>query len=251
MSIGVLISSHARPATLRPQLAAIDAQTVKPDEIVIFHDHAPGVQPDTEAMRGRRVIATNWQSGVWQRFAFCLWGFKTDYVCIFDDDTVPAPGFFEHVLASMQRRPALYGVNGVIFPNGQRGPPRRYIVGWEQRDAETDVDIVGHAWVFERVPFGQALACVPKLDEIDTAGEDYAMAFAAQKLGVPVLVPSVLNESVLGSTQPKLGTDDKALYRQPGEEEKKARVHDFYLKQGWKPLAIRNARDIFTLTDAG
>ncbi|MDE2101138.1 MAG: glycosyltransferase family 2 protein [Patescibacteria group bacterium] len=236
MSIGVLISSHARPHTLRPQLAAIDAQTVKPSEIVIFHDHAPGVQPDTEAMRGRRVVATNWQSGVWNRFAFCLWGFSAEFICVFDDDTIPAPRFLEHLWTQWHERPALYGVNGVIFPTGQRNP--REYCGRELVQGETECDIVGHAWFFHRILLETA-ATLERCPGVSTAGEDYHLAFAAQTIGSPVLTPVNALPTTLGSTRPDLGTDDKALYRQPGEEEKKQRVHEFYVAQGWKTLYHR------------
>ena len=109
MSIGVLLSSHARPHTLRHQLAAIDAQTVKPSEIIIFHDHADGVQFDVEAARGRKVIATNWTGGVWNRFAFCLWGFSTEFICVLDDDTIPGPKWLEHLCWYYDKERALYG----------------------------------------------------------------------------------------------------------------------------------------------
>jgi hypothetical protein len=240
-SIGVLLTSHARTHTLRPQLRAIDRQTVRPDELIIWHDHAEGVRPDTEAMRGRKVVATNYTSGVWNRFAFCLWGFDTEYVAVFDDDTVPGEKWLEYMLSCHRQRAALYGVNGVRFPTGNR-KPREY-TGLDPVIVGGEVDIVGHAWFFRRSLLQRACS-LPRCPGIESAGEDYHLAYAAQNRKLPVLVAPVAVPSHHGSLNPQLGTDDKALYRQPGEEEKKQRVHDFYLSQGWKPMALRNKDEI-------
>lgn len=237
MSIGVLLSSHGRPHTLRPQLAAIDAQTVKPDDLVIFHDHAPGVQFDTEATRGRKVTATNWTGGVWNRFAFCLWGFSTEFICVLDDDTIPGPQWLKNCLDCSLREPGLYGTNGVLFTHGHR-QARKYFGFSNPLPDQVPVDIVGHAFFFPRVLL--AKACSLPRPDVSTAGEDYHLAFAAQAMGWQTWCPPHHLPELSGSTRPDLGTDDKALYRTPGEEEKKQRVHEFYLAQGWKPLAMRN-----------
>lgn len=239
MSIGALLTSHRRPHTLRRQLAAIDAQTVTPDRVVIWHNDG-GEKPDVEAMRGKDVIAANFATGVWTRFAYCLWGFKTHFCVVLDDDTIPAPRWLEHLTYCHDAKPGLYGVNGVTFNDGTRS--NRSYHGWDSRCEFTPVDIVGHAFFFKRTLLN-AMLSLPRLEGIDTAGEDYALAFAAQACGLPVFVPPTRDPSTLGSTQPNLGTDDKALYRQPGEEEKKQRVHDFYLSQGWKPMAFRNGKE--------
>lgn len=235
-SIGVLLTSHKRPHTLRPQLAAIDAQTIKPADIVIFHDNG-GVQPDLEAMRGRKVIASNWNMGVWPRFAAALYLLPYDFICIFDDDTIPGNAWLEHCLSSYKTNRALYGACGVIFRKGRRDQ-REYVSGLTGHCGSKEVDIIGHSWFVSRSILQHSLA-LPSCVEIGTAGEDYHVSWAAQDLGMPCVVPASWIDDIKGSLRVELGTDDVALYRQPGEEEKKARAHQFYLDRGWKPLALR------------
>lgn len=229
-SIGVLVTSFKRPHTLAPQLSALDAQTVKPADVIIWHNHG-GIQPHVEAMRGRKVVAANFNSGVWARFSAALWLLKTEFIVVLDDDTIPGQKWLERCLNQYCLKPALLGVNGVAFVDGTRNN-RSYTGRLGHR---TRVDIVGHGWFIHRSLIREACA-TPSYWTIPTAGEDYHLAFAAQRLRLPTEIPGYKMSIECGSMNPNLGTDEVALYRQPQEEENKRKAHDYYRAMGWKTL---------------
>jgi hypothetical protein len=235
-SIGVLLTSHKRPHTLRPQLAAIDAQTVKPDDVIIWHNDG-GVQPDAEAMRGRKVVAANFNSGVWARFSAALWLLPYEFIVVLDDDTIPGSRWLETCLDHYESKPALLGVNGVTFGAGKRENRLYYGTNsaTDRGGPRKSVDIVGHGFFVHESILRQACQQVSMV-ELFSAGEDYHLAFSAQKLGLHTDVPCHIYPETRGSTNPSLGSDDVALYRQPGEEEKKAKAHDAYVRAGMKML---------------
>lgn len=235
-SIGVLLTSFKRPHTLRQQLAAIDAQTVKPSDVIIFHNDG-GLQPDCEAMRGRKVVAANFNSGVWARFSAALWLLPYEFVVVLDDDTIPGCRWLETCVDDYESSPALLGVNGVTFGAGKR--ENRFYYGTnsgnEHGGPRMIVDIVGHGFFVHESILRQACKQVSMV-ELFSAGEDYHLAFSAQKMGLHTAVPNHFHPDSRGSTRPGLGSDDVALYRQPGEEEKKAKAHDAYVRSGMRML---------------
>ena len=236
MSIGVLLTTFKRPHTLRPQLEAIGRQTLEPDSLVIYHNEG-GVSPDLDAMRNHRVVSENQAAGVWQRFAWCLHGFNTEFVCVLDDDTIPGDGWLQNCMTCFQAHAGLYGANGVRFPHLKRDP--RTYHGFQDRCANTmQVDIVGHSWFFKREWLRAWLATPPACYE-PTAGEDYHWAYVMQQMGLNCFVPPQNSSDRVGSRHPGLGTDEHALYLTPGEEDKKFSVHDAYRRLGWKPMADR------------
>lgn len=232
-SIGVMLTSFKRPHTLRQQLAAIDSQTVKPKDVVIWHNDG-GVQPDVEAMRGRKVVALNYNSGVWARFSAALWLLPYEFIVVLDDDTIPGIGWLSWCRYHYSQKAALLGVNGVIFNHGERSQ-RTYVGLSQENEPRQRVDIVGHGWFINRSIL--QLACdLSGCVHLNTAGEDYHLAFCAQAHQIDTEVPGHNLRCQLGSCAPELGTDSVSLYRQPGEEQKKQMAHDFYRRKGWKTL---------------
>lgn len=233
-SIGVLLTSFMRPQNLARQLAAIRAQTVQPEDLIIWHNHG-GVDPPADVLRSTKCIAANFNSGVWPRFSACRTLFNTEFVAVYDDDTIPGKLWLEHCLASHDEREALIGAVGVTFPEGTRNP--RVFSGPHGTNG-CDVDIVGHCWFFRR----SLLEHYPDCHWLHrTAGEDYAMSLAAQRAGIPVVVPlqPAGLEDCWGTTEQNLGADSVALWRTAGEEEKKHDAHNAMLAMGWQPLCTR------------
>lgn len=237
--IGVLVTSFRRPHTLRKQLEAIRGQTVAPSRIVVWHNHG-GVPPERGVMEGVECVACNFNSGVWPRMAFAAWGFTNQYVCVFDDDTIPGLKWFENCLSCLDSSVIdLCGATGVIFEEGNRH--RRIYVGSEGNVESVDVDIVGHSWFAPRYVFCRAVGTPRPLPMLDTAGEDYHLSYSVWKHGCRTVVPpQPLDKPELhGSLERGLGSDAAALWKQPGEVEKKLAAHQSYLALGWKPLAMQ------------
>ena len=144
-SIGVVVGTHARNYLDR-QLAAIRAQTVRPACIHVWHDGpAPLPKPRDSAV----IVAGSRQNlGVWTRFFYAT-SLSTDFVCIFDDDTIPGPRWFESCLDTHRKTKGLVGAAGVRFPAGNRSQRPKF--GWPRpSDTPDEVDVIGHCWFLPR-----------------------------------------------------------------------------------------------------
>ena len=244
MSIGVILTSHKRPHTLRPQIEAIRRQSISPAVLCVWHNGSQeqngSAVPVAEMKCVDEVVYCSNNRGVWGRFLYGL-ELGTKYVAVFDDDTIPGTRWLETCMEVLDGRGAVVGCSGVVFAGGVR-PNRVYIGNRHDVANEMPVDIVGHSWVFP-VDLLRDFANLTRPPHA-TCGEDYMLSVAAQlRRGWQTIVPpQPANEPERwGSRQPNLGRDDKALWSTPGEEEKKQASHDHYLAMGWKPLALQTS----------
>ncbi len=189
--ITAILNLYKRPHTLIEQLAAIKAQTLPPKKIMIWVNQADGmtIPPEVVADRSIHIIYSSQNAGVWGRFTAGILA-PTEYVCVFDDDTIPGQRWFENCARTMSVTPGLLGTVGLIFARGDRytcGVPR---IGWPGPNKETRrVDIVGHSWFFKREWLSALFSEVPVWPDMFVAGEDIAFSAGLQKIGVPTLVP--------------------------------------------------------------
>jgi hypothetical protein len=249
-TIGVILQSHQRPHTLGLQLRQIAEQTLQPQQVWVFHNASMVLPPDygrvQDCFRPARgaeykgvipqVINSGKNLGVWARFSLAL-ELGTDWVAIFDDDTLPGPKWLEHCLATERAiGDCVLGARGVIFPEGTREP--RVYIGQPSSQAiqgPTEVDIVGHCWFFRR-EWLQYFHGEPRLG-YDTCGEDYHLSYAVQKhLRLKTYVPDQTDPETFGTLWPDLGADSVALYKRTGEESNKNNAHERYLRAGWLPM---------------
>lgn len=234
--IAAVLTAYKRPHLLKDQLEAFRRQTVAPQEIVIWHN-AGDPLPLLDLRENESVISSSVNRGVWPRFllASCL---NADYCHIADDDTFPGHEWFQNCLDTMAQltRYSLIGAVGVTFPDGTR--ENRLYWGWKNpQDTIVNVDLVGHAWFCKRelldwfvVDHRCGLTC----------GEDYALSATARKLGGCVVCPPHPKDELAkwGHLRGfETGSDDVALWRQEGEEEKKAAVHQRLRDGGWTVVA--------------
>ena len=248
MTIGVMLTAYKRTHLLERQIEAIRAQTVKADKVMLFDNTSiadPLVFSDHIWEHVDVRIAASRNLGVWPRFMLApLLG--TDYIAVFDDDTIPGPRWFANcleTLGELERQGvdgALLGANGLAFIKGNR--EYRVDAGWRRPEGvATQVDIVGHAWFFHRSLLGhyapgQLAAAFP------TCGDDYWLSFTAQQIGWPAVCPphppnkKVWWGSVDGDT---LGSDADALWKQPEQEIAKNEFHDMMAKGGMAFNACR------------
>lgn len=203
--ITAIINVYKRPHTIDVQLEAIRSQTIQPKCIFIWNNGNKTVDlTKYKNMPDVRVFDNNYNFGVWSRF---LIGFlaPTEYICIFDDDTVPGPRWFENCLSSMKERQALYGTIGVIFKDVDRYSHfKRY--GWDGPCyRSTPVDIVGHSWFFKREWLSHFVREEPQVYTKISNGEDMHFSFMLQKYAnIPTLVPPhPANDMTLWGSQPK------------------------------------------------
>lgn len=185
--ITAILNGYKRPQNLKKQVDAIRNQTIQPTDIMLWQNMSDGFDLNITKELGTAV--SNRNLGVWARFAYAL-NAKTEYICVFDDDTIPGSMWFENCLNTMKTHEGLLGTVGLIYetPNNYR-PSTRY--GWADinNDKPLRVDIVGHAWFFKREWLSAFWRELPPVD-LTMVGEDMHFSYTIQKyLGLNTYVP--------------------------------------------------------------
>lgn len=184
--ITAILNGYKRPQFLKEQVEAIQNQTVKPAEIMLWQNSSEGFDPELTSKL--TTASSNKNFGVWARFAYAL-NAKTEYICVFDDDTIPGPMWFENCLNTMKSHEGLLGGIGLVY-NSENGylPNTRF--GWANpNNKPVQVDIVGHAWFFKREWLSTMFRELPP-EGFDVVGEDMHFSYMLQKhLGINTYVP--------------------------------------------------------------
>ena len=217
--ITVVLNAFKRQQYLKQQIDCVLSQTVPAERVLIWNN---GEELELHGYGDKVMIANNSNNlGVWSRFAYAV-NAETEYVCMLDDDTFPAPRFFESCLQQMEREPALLGTRGLRFLSDTRYHP--FIsFGWDAPNERAEVvDIVGHAWFFKREWLGAFWRELPPLGTSRLVGEDMHFSFMLQKYyGIRTMVPPhpLSQPSIWGSDPEmamRLGTSKEAVSQ--GEE---------------------------------
>jgi len=241
--IGCILTLYKRPDSIPMQLEALRSQTIKPTEIMLWQNAAkPEVSLDPALLKGVRHIYAKPNMGVWPRFLAGM-EMKSEFICVFDDDTIPGVMWLENCMKTMRTHKGLLGTIGLRFKCSRRTPYVRF--GWRNPNTKVEeVDLVGHSWFFRR-DWLRYYALEPRQGG-PTFGEDYHFSVALQKhlrLGtyVPPHPPNCKRMwgSLYGGT---IGRDEHSLWRVKGEVAKKTVMHGQYIKSGWKTLAMRKGK---------
>lgn len=227
-TITAILNGYKRPQFLKEQVEAIKNQTVPPSEIMLWQNNTDGF--DKELTDTLITASCNKNLGVWARFAYAL-NATSDYICIFDDDTIPGAMWFENCLETMKTNEGLLGTVGLIYdtPTNYR-PNTRF--GWTDinNPEVIRVDIVGHAWFFKREWLSTYWRELPPVG-LTTVGEDMHFSHMLQKyLGLNTYVPPhpENNKQMWGSTKGwEMGTEKNAL----SLNEDNIRYMDWYHKK--------------------
>lgn len=187
--VSVVLNGYKRPDTVEIQLEALKQQSIVPNEILIWQNKGdlPDFYPLHESEHGYHTCISNYNWGVWARFAFAL-NTTSDYVCLFDDDTIPGHRWLENCLIESEKQRGVYGTIGVIFKDLDYRSYLRH--GWANPNEKTEqVDIVGHSWFFDREMLG-AFWREGQVPFHSLSGEDVHLSYAVQKyLGLNTYVP--------------------------------------------------------------
>jgi len=186
-NISVVLNAYRRTKYLSTQLQAIELQTIKPTEILLWHNAGEDIDP--RLCRRVVVASCNHNLGVWARFAYAL-NAKGDYICLLDDDTIPGIRWFENCLRTMKTHEGLLGTRGVRFLAKGRYTPIED-VGWRFPNEQVErVDIVGHSWFFKREWLSTFWRELPPDKHSLFVGEDMHFSYTLQKfLGLSTYVP--------------------------------------------------------------
>jgi hypothetical protein len=187
----VVLNVFRRPHTLSNQIKAVKYQTCPPKKIIIWVNKADNITIPLNIREEHpdiHIIESSENVGVWGRFTAAILA-QTEYVCVFDDDTIPGRRWFENCFNTMAKKEGLLGTVGLRFKPGNTYScfPR---IGWPGPNSETEqVDIVGHSWFFKRAWLRHLFQTIPTWPEYFCAGEDIAFSAGLQTAGIPTLVP--------------------------------------------------------------
>ena len=243
MSISVILTAWQRPQYLEEQVDAVLRNTVQPIEIVLWYNSPPkklGLFKIKQLAKFKnshlvRKIFCDHNFGIIPRFtlASCLEG---EYVCIFDDDTIPGIKWFENCLKYVDQEKAILGTIGLKYKSWNKKvvieEPRK---GWDGCNENLEfVDLVGHSWFFRREWARYFWETEPPSRSF---GEDIHFCSMLQRHGIRAACPPhpLANKQLWGSIRPERGIDRVAISSQNKSEEF-AKVVTEVIRRGFKPI---------------
>jgi hypothetical protein len=172
------------------QLNSILNQTVKPKKIIVWNNN-PSIDLTKYSNDNIIILSSTKNLGVWARFFSHYYLLSGEFICVFDDDTIPGVNWFKNCINTINKYDALLGTIGVYFDKGtQYNVVKRY--GWDgPSDNLKFVDIVGHSWFFRKEWITTIIKELPNIDiNYLTCGEDIHLSYVLQKyLNIPTAVP--------------------------------------------------------------
>jgi hypothetical protein len=243
--ISVILTAWQRPQHLEEQVARILAQTIPPHEIVLWYNQPPkslGIFERKQNLNFKNAdkikkIICDYNFGIIPRFtlASCLEG---DYVCIFDDDTMPGEKWFENCMRYVDSEKTLCGTIGLRFLSDEQPKTQVPRMGWDGMNEQLEfVDLVGHSWFFRREWAKYFWECEPL---IRTFGEDIHFGAMLQRHGIRVACPPhPQNDRALwGSVKGELGRDKVAISTSKDRSREYGDVLKYEIANGWKLMLI-------------
>lgn len=195
LDVDVVLTAYKRPEVLKQQLQAIENQSLAPKRVLLYQDGIDSYYSiklnDEICSSFDEVYKADQNYGVWKRFEYASEICKSDYICMFDDDTIPGERWLENCYIHTLQNRGVYGTNGVVVcsTNNELHMNNIVSVGWTTcNDDAIRVDYVGHSWFFERVLLKEMLS-LKKWCDYKYVGEDMALSFAAQKKQLKTFVP--------------------------------------------------------------
>ena len=237
--ITAIITAYRRPQNIRPLVEAIRQQTV-PSAAVWAWANEPNEKMKAVLAEAKldRVVTSSENALFHGRFALALLA-GTEYVAIFDDDSIPGENWFQNCLDTMRRTPRILGSAGVVLH--EPGYAKRTMHGWQRPGEETvEVDLVGQAW-FLRTEWVKHLFSGPPVT--GTNGEDIELAARAWRLaGIGSFCPPHPpgDRSRWGSIRGlELGIDEVAASLRVEHLAERKKIVEAEISAGWQPLFMR------------
>lgn len=195
-NVSVVLTSYKKPDALERQLAALEKQTLKPSEIILFQD---GIDSYYSINFEKTVLGyfddvriEKSNRGVWERFNYAR-SCKNDYVCLFDDDTIPGDCWLESCHFAMMNQVGIYGAIGVVLQDPAGYPldkSKYYRVGWAEPNKRTmQVDFVGHSWFLPKFTLDYMFEGTEALQNYKIVAEDMTLSLKAAEHGIMTYVP--------------------------------------------------------------
>ena len=166
----------------------------------------------------------------------------TEYVAIFDDDTIPGTKWLENCLDTSKRNNCIVGANGRTMKSGFEDSNEQHMLAFGDGrpvEEEIEVDFVGHCWFFK------AEWCRNLWKDRPLSwdnGEDIHLAAACQIYeGIKCYVPKMpTNDKALwGDLQPHLGSDEHASWKRGTHAKLRSDIVRYWCEKGWQPMVCK------------
>lgn len=185
--VSVVLNVFRRSRHFSAQLKAIQEQSVRPREILVWENGEEEVPEDLREFVTVARASRNF--GVWARFAYAL-NATSEFICVIDDDTIPGKEWLKNCLSTFAQTPGLLGTRGLTFESANNYSINRESGVYAANEWTTQVDIVGHSWFFPREWLAAYWAEYSTKFDNPLAGEDIHFSYAIQKhYSLPTLVP--------------------------------------------------------------
>jgi len=241
--ITVILTVYKRSHYLPMQIEALRQQSKPPAEIWVWCNDNDADATDYSDLADRVIVSnSNWK--FWGRFALANM-VRTQYIALLDDDILPQPHWFQNCLETIATgHDGILGGSGVILPSAG-GYSSKHKVGWNGHhyDTPAEVDLVGHAWFFDRVHLQYIWREAPSSWE---NGEDiHFSAMALKHGGVKTWVPPHPDATpAQWSCRPDFGKmagrTSTATHKSEGHHQTRDTVVDTCRANGWRILADRS-----------
>jgi len=240
--ITVILNGYMRGKNLELQYESLKTQTLAPKEIMLWQNNGEDFNPEIT----NKMVHTNSNKnfGVWARFAFAL-NAETEYICVFDDDTIPGKKWLENCYNTIQKYDGLLGTIGVRFLSQTSYQPIHRI-GWANPNENTEqVDIVGHSWFFKREWLSTFWRELPDLNQSKIVGEDIHFSYTLQKyLNKNTYVPPHPKDDLeMWGSNPnlawKLGQDSSAISMNHNNLKVMSDTYVNYINKDFKIMKIK------------
>ena len=244
-SITPIITAYRRPHTIKPLVTALRGQTVKPDRIWAWaNDPIPEVAASLAGAGLDRIVTSSENTFFHARFAMAMTA-PSEFVAVFDDDSIPGPNWFANCLETMDRTPGILGTAGIVLHG--RGYGERTMHGWQRpSDHAVEVDLVGQVWFLRREWLPYLFVSPPVTG---TNGEDIELgARLWRSAGIRSFCPPhpIADRTRWGSTcGMEFGLDQVAASVANGEKHLAERdaIVKAEIAAGWVPLFGRNCQN--------
>jgi hypothetical protein len=245
---------YKRPESLVKQIEALERQSLKPKELLLFQDGIADYYKiemlDSLKQKFSKIRIADHNMGVWERFNLAREA-DSQYVCVFDDDTIPGDRWLENCHDNMMNQKGIYGTNGIVMTDEKTYPLGGYfMVGWKGPVKErTEVDFVGHSWFMERQCLEYMFDGTEKFQKIKYAAEDMCLSVKAKEKGIRTFVPPHPNtdKTLWGSTPifgDRFGNAVEALSFNMNNLKKMQKAIAGFVKEGWKPLCVEDNKKV-------
>ena len=232
--ITLILTGYRRPDNLKQLMKALNAQTVKPVETMLwYNDGGPNYKQIT--LPNVKTAFCNFNFKFTGRFAYALLA-RTKYICIFDDDVIPGKRWLENCLLTMNKYHGIIVERGIRVHDAYKYyKPYVFGSGGVYTPNVVEVDLGGWSWFMERDWLRYFWLEEPLSWD---NGEDIHLSYTCQKYGnISTYCAShpPNNLDVWGDiNKGKKGQDDVASWRIPSHYEIRDECVRKASERGWR-----------------